>query len=66
MYLIIIKKAKMKKHIRKLTKTSRCSLYVIIPKEIIKKYGWQEKQKITIVDKGRGKIEISDWRKVKK
>lgn len=52
----------MEKYTRKLTKASTHSYSVIIPKEIIEKYGWREKQKISIVDKGRGKIEISDWR----
>jgi len=53
----------MNKKIVKLSKTSRYSYAIVIPKEFIKKYGWQEKQKMNIIDKGRGKIEISDWRK---
>jgi len=53
----------MTKNIRKLTKTSRSSLYIIIPKDMIKKYGWQEKQKLVISDKGRGRLEIRDWRR---
>ncbi|MDR3558781.1 MAG: hypothetical protein P4L62_01505 [Candidatus Pacebacteria bacterium] len=52
----------MEKHVRKLTKTSTHSLYVIIPKDILEKYKWREKQRVVIVDKGRGKIEISDYR----
>jgi len=54
---------RMSKHIRKLTKTSSHSYLVIIPKEIIEKYGWKERQKLTIEDKGRGKLEIKDWRR---
>ena len=53
----------MKKYIRKIGKASKWSYNVVLPKEIIEKYGWSEKQKLTIKDKGRGKIEISDWRK---
>ncbi len=53
----------MKKYIRKLTKTSKHSYNVIIPKELLVKYGWREKQKLVVVDKGRGKLEIRDWRK---
>jgi len=53
----------MEKHTRKLTKTSKHSYYVIIPKEIVEKYGWREKQKMAIIDKGRGKVELRDWRK---
>jgi len=33
------------------------------PKEIVEKYGWKEKQKLVVKDKGNGKVEISDWRK---
>jgi len=66
----------MKKYTHKLTKTSSHSYFVIIPKEIVEKYGWREsplffcerttadqrKQKMTIEDKGRGKVELRDWR----
>ena len=51
------------KHIHKLTKISQHSYSLIIPKEIVKKYGWRERQKMTIEDKGRGRLEIKDWRK---
>ncbi len=47
----------------KLNRTSRYSYTVVIPKEIVEKYGWREKQKMTITDKGRGKVEVRDWRK---
>jgi bifunctional DNA-binding transcriptional regulator/antitoxin component of YhaV-PrlF toxin-antitoxin module len=36
---------------------------VTIPKEIVAKYGWKEKQKLVISDKGNGRLEIRDWRK---
>lgn len=55
--------AKLIKYIRKLTAVSKHSYSLIIPKEIIRKYGWKERQKLEIVDKGRGKLEIRDWRK---
>ncbi len=51
------------KNIHKLKKASAYSFSVTIPKEIVEKYGWREKQRISIKDKGNGKIEISDWRK---
>lgn len=54
-----------KKHTSKLTKSSGYSYTVVIPKEIIEKYGWREKQKMSVEDKGRGKVEICDWRKMK-
>lgn len=47
---------------RKLTKSSR-TLVLSIPKSIIKKYGWKEKQKMSIKDAGRVKIEIRDWKR---
>jgi len=53
----------MEKTTRKLTRTSKHSYCVVIPKEIITKYGWREKQKLSIKDKGRGKVEISDWKR---
>ena len=53
----------MTKHIIKLTKSSRYSYSVVLPKEIIAKYGWKSKQKLTVEDKGRGKLEIKDWRR---
>ncbi|MDZ7611463.1 MAG: AbrB/MazE/SpoVT family DNA-binding domain-containing protein [Candidatus Moranbacteria bacterium] len=52
----------MKKFVHKLKKNNPYSYSLTIPKEIIDKYGWREKQKITIEDKGRGKVEIRDWR----
>jgi bifunctional DNA-binding transcriptional regulator/antitoxin component of YhaV-PrlF toxin-antitoxin module len=53
----------MTKVVRKLSKKSEYSYYISIPKEIIDKYGWKSKQKLTIEDKGRGLIEIKDWRR---
>lgn len=53
----------MEKHERKLIKVSTHSYSVVIPKSIIEKYGWREKQKLVITDKGRGKVEIRDWRR---
>lgn len=53
----------MEKHVHKLNKTSGHSYSLIIPKEIVKKYGWREKQKIVIEDQGRGRLLIRDWRK---
>ena len=51
------------KNIHKLKKSSAYSYSVTIPKNIVEKYGWKEKQKLTIKDKGNGKIEIKDWRR---
>jgi hypothetical protein len=51
----------MTKVVRKITKTSEYSYFVNIPKDIIDRYGWQAKQKVTVEDKGKGVIEIRDW-----
>ena len=55
----------MTKHIVKLTKRSSYSYSVTVPKEIVDKYGWRSKQKLTIEDRGRGRLEIKDWRSKK-
>lgn len=53
----------MNKKILKLTRRSNYSYSITIPKDIIEKYGWKSKQKLTVEDKGRGSLEIKDWRK---
>jgi len=50
------------KNVHKLKKSSAYSYSVTIPKEIVEKYKWREKQKLSIKDKGHGKIEISNWK----
>lgn len=52
----------MKKHVLKLNKRTEYNYSLTIPKEIIEKYGWKSKQKIVLVDKGRGLLEVRDWR----
>lgn len=52
----------MPKHIVKLTNSSRYSYSIVLPKEIVEKYGWRAKQKLTVEDKGRGRLEVMDWR----
>jgi len=51
------------KYTRKLRKISKYTYALVLPKEVIDKYGWRERQKIEIKDAGRGKLEIRDWRK---
>ncbi len=53
----------MGKIIRKLNKNSQYSYSINIPKELIDKYGWKAKQKLTIEDKSRGILVIKDWRR---
>ena len=53
----------MEQHIRRLTKTANHSHYLVLPQSILKKYGWREKQKLVIVDRGRGRLEVRDWRR---
>lgn len=51
------------KNIRKLTRAGKYTYTISIPKEMIDKYGWREKQKLVIEDKGNGRLQIRDWRK---
>lgn len=53
----------MEKHVRKLRKHNNYSYSIVIPKEMIDQYGWREKQKLVIEDKGNGRLQIRDWRK---
>ena len=53
----------MKKQTYKIKKVNEYNYSLTIPKEAIDKYGWREKQKLTVEDKGRGVLEIKDWRR---
>jgi len=53
----------MEKELRKLTRTSKHSYSIVIPKEIVRKYKWREKQNLVVEDKGKGVIIIRDRRK---
>jgi len=48
--------------IRKLTKLGKKSLCVTIPIEIIREFGWRERQKLVVKKFGK-KIIIEDWKK---
>ena len=52
-----------RKSVHKLKKSSAYSFSVTIPKEIVEKYKWREKQKLVVKDMGRGVVEIRDWRR---
>ena len=56
------KRAQNENSIRKLTKLGKKSLAVTIPIEIIREFGWRERQKVVVKKAGR-KIIISDWKK---
>ncbi len=49
-------------HTRKLMKIAGYSYAISIPKEIVLKYGWKEKQKLVVTDLGRGRLEVRDWK----
>lgn len=49
------------KNVRKLTKTGRGSMYVILPKEFIASFGWKERQKL-VVTRGQRCLIIKDWK----
>lgn len=49
------------KHIRKLTKKSKYSYFISVPKEMVKNLGWKERQKLVLKLYGEDKIIIKDW-----
>ncbi len=51
--------------IRKLTKQGKYSYYVTLPKELVKKLHWKERQKLVVRKYGNG-ILIKDWPQKKK
>jgi bifunctional DNA-binding transcriptional regulator/antitoxin component of YhaV-PrlF toxin-antitoxin module len=55
------KRAQNESQIRKLTKLGKKSLCVTIPIEIIREFGWRERQKVVVKKFGK-KVIISDWK----
>ena len=37
--------------------------YITLPIEIVRKFGWKERQKVVVSAKPGKRIEIKDWRK---
>ncbi len=53
-----------KKFVRKLQKASSHSYVITIPKELVKKFGWRERQKLEISFGGKKpELKIKDWKK---
>lgn len=53
-----------KKFVHKLRRVSTHSYALTIPKDLIDKYGWRERQKIEIIAiDGKPEIVIRDWKK---
>lgn len=52
-----------KKPIRKLTKVGGASYALSLPMDAIKRFGWKERQKLTVeVDLKNKKLIIRDWK----
>ena len=49
-------------NVRKITKVGGKSLSVTLPKDLVAKLGWKEKQKV-VVKKVHGGLLIKDWKK---
>lgn len=49
-------------HIRKIQQ-SNGSYLVALPIELVRKFGWQERQKLVVEEYGKNKIVIRDWKK---
>lgn len=55
------------KYIRKLQRASKYSYSINLPKGLVDKFGWRERQKLEIAFGGRKHdILIKDWKKEKK
>lgn len=55
------------KFIRKIQKTSTHSYVINIPKDLVSRFSWREKQKLEIVFSGRrGQILVRNWKKKRK
>ena len=53
----------MKKYIMKLRRVSTHSYAVTLPKELVRKFKWKERQKLELLFGGRKKeITIKDWK----
>lgn len=54
----------MEKFIRKIRRVSTHSYAIVLPKGLVKKFGWRERQKVEIIFGGRKhEILIKDWEK---
>jgi len=51
------------KYQRKLMKESTHSFALVIPKELVQKFGWKEKQKISIEEMPGKALRLKDWKK---
>jgi len=51
-----------KKSVRKLTRLGKYSLTITLPKDIVREFGWKEKQKVVAEKHGQG-ILIKDWQR---
>lgn len=49
---------------RKVTKVGKYSYAITVPKDLIKKLGWRERQKVVVELSGKG-LRIKDWEKPK-
>jgi len=53
----------MERFVRKIRRVSTHSYAITLPKELVKKFGWQKRQKVEIVFDGRkSELTIRDWK----
>lgn len=54
------------KYVMKIGRVSTHSYCIILPKEVIKKFRWKERQKLVIlVNENKQELRIKDWKKNK-
>jgi len=52
----------MANYTRKLLRMSGYSYALVLPKELVKRFGWKERQKLDIIELDRKSIKIKDHR----
>jgi len=50
------------KNVRKLTRSGKVSLALILPRELVLELGWKDNQKVVVKKRGQGLL-IEDWQK---
>lgn len=53
----------MAKYVMKLRRVSTHSFSITLPKELVKKFGWKERQKISIEEGPAKTLRLKDWKR---
>lgn len=47
---------------RKILQLGKYSLAIVLPKQVLRRFGWKERQKIVVSVRGRDALVIRDWK----